>query len=147
MITDPANVNPAGQASVDLLQNVTATNRGQPLTVVRMIGKVHIWPGDASNISEGVFGFIDVEADAELASAIPDPATDTAAKWMHWDRFLLGTQATGELSMGESTVFALDIKAQRRLRASGDTVDFIIDNDDGTHTFLFALGLRILLRR
>jgi len=116
-------------------------------TITRIIGNLWIRPGDASSETEGTFGIHMVEQDAEAASAIPDPLSDTTASWMHWQRFLLGTQATGELGRGEYHKFELDIKAQRKMVKRGDSLNLILENDDGTHTFTFALGLRILIKR
>ena len=147
IVTDPANVTAGGQASVDLLQNfdVSQTRRGS--LVERIVGKLYVWPGDASNITEATVGLAMIEADAEAASAIPDPLTDTSFPWMHWERFLLGTQATGELSTGEPEIIDMDMKPKRVIRDPQMSLDLIIENDDGTHTFLFALGLRILISR
>ncbi len=115
--------------------------------ITRILGSIFIRPGDASAETEGTFGIIPVEADAETASAIPDPFSDTFAKWMHWQRFLVGTEATGELGTGKYLEFKVDIKTKRRINKRGDALDFIIESDDGTQTFTFALGLRILIAR
>ncbi len=150
IITDPANVTSGGQASVDLLQNarsVAADSIARGNTIKRILGDVYIWPGDASNISEGTMGITKTEADAEAASATADPAFDTLARWNWWKRFLVGTQATGELSTGEASVFHLDLKMNLKIFNRADAVNFIVDNDDGTQTFLFALGLRILIAK
>ena len=150
VITDPANVTAGGQASVDLLQNartVAADSIARGNTIKRIIGDVYVWPGDASNITEAVMGITKTEADAEAASATADPGTDTLARWLYWKRFLLGTQATGELSTGEPSVFNLDLKMNVRINNRADALNLILDNDDGTHTYLFALGLRILIAK
>ena len=145
-ISDPANVNPAGQASISLLQNKPTDFNVHGSTVTRILGTVQVWPGDASNITEGVMGIGVVEEDAEAAGSLPDPSTQTGWPWMWWQGFAVGTQATGELSTGESTMFHLDIKAQRRLFNTLAELEFIIDNDDATHTFLFQIRFRVLLK-
>ena len=150
VITDPANIAAAGQASVDILQNarsVADDSIARGNTIKRVLGDIYIWPGDASNITEGTIGITRTEADAEAASATADPGTDTLARWLYWKRILTGTQATGELSTGEATRFELDLKMNLRLNNRADALNVIIDNDDGTHTMLFALGLRILIAK
>ncbi len=137
---------------MDLLQNLTGTNLTYQAaagnTVTRILGTVWVRSGAPDNDTEGVFGLHYVEADAELASAIPDPLSDTTAKWMHWRRFLVGASGSGATGSAAPFVeFELDVKAQRKMRSPADTVNFIIENDDATQSFIFALGLRVLLRR
>ena len=144
-MTDPATVTAGGQASVDLMQNALEFQLQRGTTLIRTVGDIWVRPGDASAETEGVFGIHLIEPDAENASAIPDPLSDTGAGWLHWERFLVGSQATGELATGAYVKFHLDIKAKRTFRMESMSVDFIIENDDGMQTFTFALGLRMLL--
>ncbi len=147
VISDPATVTAGGQSSIDLLQNVgnLLTTRGS--VIKRILGTIWIRPGDASQETEGVMGIVYTEADAEAVSAVPDPAFDTQAPWRYWKRFVLGTQATGELGKGAYTEFNLDLKTNIRMRNVADALNLIMDNDDGTHTFTFAVGIRILVQR
>ena len=115
--------------------------------IKRVIGDVWARPTDASSESEGVFGMIMTEADAEAASAVADPFSDTGARWRYWKRFLLGTQATGELGTGSHVNFAIDLKMNQRIQKQTDAFNFIAESDDGTQGFVFALGLRLLIQR
>ena len=103
-------------------------------------------PGDAQNASEGVFGLGVIGNDAGVASAFPDPSTDVTFPWMHWQRFVVGDPSTNELATGEAVRWNVDVKAQRRLRDSLAELRFVVDNDDGTHTFQFSIGFRTLLK-
>ncbi len=152
---DPSNLGPGGQARVNLLQNAQnptsiIENRDDIIrrgsTITRVVGSLWVRPADASSVSEGVFGLAMVESDAEAASAVPDPTDDTAFPWMHWERFVVGSEATGELATGDWIHFKLDIKAQRKMKSRRDALNLIMNNDDGTHSFSFALGLRVLIR-
>ena len=143
--SDPANVNPAGVAAHSLLGNFNAEQRGGA-TLVRLIGDVRIWPGDASNITEGFMGISPVDAEANAAGAFPEPATDTSARWLWWKRFFVGTQATGELGTGLGENFHFDLKMRVLLRDRLMTVQLLVENDDGTHTFLVGVGVRALLQ-
>ncbi len=115
--------------------------------IKRVLGDIWVRPTDASSESEGTLGLIYTEADAEAASAVADPFTDTQAKWKYWKRFIVGTQATGELGRGAFTDFQLDLKMNVKLNKPGDAFNIIAESDDGTQGFVFALGLRILLMR
>ena len=144
-VSDPANVNPAGLAASNLLSGFTQADL-EGSTLVRMVGSVRVWPGDASNISEGVMGIIGMPKETADAGAFPEPLTDTGSRWMWWKRFLTGTQATGELGTGLGATFDLDIKLNFRVPGVQGTVQLLVENDDGTHTFLFAVGIRSLLK-
>ena len=144
VITDPANVTANGQASVDLLSNsVLAETTGA--TIIRVVGNLWLLPGDAENSSELTYGLAMVGNDAAVAGAIPDPSTDVSFPWMHWARLIMG-EASTLTPGGHALNIHLDIKAKRKVRDSLMELRFILDNDDGTHTFQFALGLRVLLK-
>ena len=149
-MTDPAAVAAGGQASVDLLQNVRVlrgSNIETGAQIKRVVGDVWARPTDASSESEGVFGLVYTEADAEAASAVADPFSDTGARWRWWKRFLLGTQATGELGTGSFKHFELDLKMSQRIQKQTDAFNLIAESDDGTQGFVFAVGLRVLIQR
>ncbi len=150
VVSDPANVDPAGQASVDLLQNARAVAedsiaRGN--IIKRVVGTVWIRPGAAQNTTEGVMGLIRTEADAEAASAVADPLSDTLARWLYWNRFVVGSQATGQAPTGQFERWELDLKMNLRINNRADALNFILENDDGTQSFTFALGLRVLMQK
>ena len=150
MISDPSSVAPGGQASIDMLQNarsVAADSIARGNVVKRVLGTLWVRPSDASSTTEAVGGIIMTEADAEAASAVADPAFDTLARWLWWKRMILGTQATGELGTGEYLRFELDLKMNARIFNRGDALNFILQNDDGTHSFTFALGMRLLIQK
>ena len=147
IITDPASVSPGGQASVDLLQNARAVaddtlSRGN--LVKRILGDVYICPGDASSTTEGVMGIVRQEAQA---SGSAFPAFDTLARWLYWKRFVIGTEATGELGTGMYKAFSLDLKMNYKIWNRADELNLVLDNDDGTHVFVFSLGLRLLIAK
>ena len=144
-MSDPANVNPAGLAASSLLSGFSVADL-EGATLVRMVGNVRIWPGDASNISEGIMGIIGLPKETSDAGAYPEPLTDSGSRWMWWKRFLVGTQATGELGTGLGVDFDLDVKLNFRLPGVQGGVHLLVENDDGTHTFLFAVGIRSLIR-
>ncbi len=149
VITDPASVSGGGQASVDLLQNartVAADSIARGNIIKRVLGTIWIRPGSDSEV-EGVMGIIKTEADAEAASATADPATDTLARWLYWKRFILGSEATGELATLDYRPFELDLKMHVRITNRADALNLVLDNDDPTFTFVFALGLRILMQK
>ena len=150
IITDPAVVLPGGQASVDLLQNartVAPDAIGRGNTIKRILGDVWIRPGAAGSETEGVMGITKTEADAEAASATADPAFNTLARWLYWKRFIVGTEATDELGIGALRQFNMDLKMNVQIFNRADALNLILDNDDGTHAFIFALGLRILIAK
>jgi len=150
VVTDPSAVAAGGQASVDLLQNsrsILNSNLNSGGIIKRVIGDVWVRPTDASAESEGTLGLIYTEADAEAASAVADPFNDTQAKWRYWKRFLVGSQATGELNTGSFIDFHLDLKMNVRILKPGDAFNLIAESDDGTQGFVFALGLRVLIQR
>jgi len=149
-VSDPATVTAGGQASLDVLQNVRsvapeAISRGN--SIRRVLGSLYVRPGDASSETEGVVGLTYTEGDAEAASAVADPVSDTLARWLWWKRFILGTQATGELGLGDYKEFEFDLKMNLKLTDRTGALNFILENDDGTHTFTFAMGVRILIQR
>ena len=143
-MSDPANVNPAGVASHDLTSLLSAEEMGQA-TLLRIVGQAIIIPGDASAVTEGVLAITQVGGEAALAGAFPEPANDSDERWWWWHRFLVGTGATGELGTGEATVIPFDIRPNRRIRER-DEIVLLAENDDGTHTFLVAVGARTLIR-
>ena len=143
--SDPANVNPAGVAAHNLLSAFTDADR-EGATIARVIGDVFFWPGDASNITEATVGVVPILEEQSNAGAFPEPATDGQVKWMFWKRVMLGTQATGELGTGDVFRLAIDIKVKRRVPGGRDTLQLLAENDDPTHTFLVAVGVRVLLQ-
>ncbi len=147
VITDPSLIAAAGQASVDMLQNLRGFGGVETGVIKRVIGSAWVRPTDASAESEGVLGITYTEADAEAASAVADPATDTLARWRYWKRFIVGTQATGELGRGAFTEFAFDLKMNQRIANIADAFNFIAESDDGTDGFVFSLGVRLLIQR
>ena len=150
VVSDPSNVNPGGQASVDLLQNarsVAADSIARGNIIKRIVGTYMIRPGAASSGTEGVVAIILTEADAEAASAVADPLTDTLAPWRYWNRFMTGTGASSATPTGEWRYFALDLKMNLRIKNRADALNIIFENDDGTQSFSFALGLRVLMQK
>ena len=143
--SDPVNVNPAGVAAHNLLSGFLTSDL-EGATLVRTVGDIRIWPGDASNISEGVMGLIVLPKETADAGAFPEPLSDTGSQWRWWKRFLVGTQATGELGTGLGELFHLDLKLNVRLPGVDATFQLLVENDDGTHTFLVAAGFRTLLK-
>ena len=150
ILTDPAAVAAGGQASVDLLQQCrieTLVNLMSGAVIKRVVGNVYARPTDASSESEGSFGLIYTEEDAEAASTVADPFDDRQAKWRWWKRFILGTQATGELGRGAFKDFELDLKMNVRINKPGDAFNLVAESDDGTQGFVFAVGLRVFIQR
>ncbi len=150
VVSDPSNVNPGGQASVDLLQNarsVAPDSIARGNIVKRVVGTYMVRPANVSATTEGVVGLIRTEGDAEAASAVADPFSDTLARWLYWNRFIVGTLATSAVPTGEWRYFDLDLKMNMRINNRADALNMIFENDDGTQSFSFALGLRILMQK
>ena len=150
IVSDPAAVAAGGQASIDLLQDArveAVPNLMSGAILKRVIGDIYVRPTDASSESEGTLGLIYTEEDAEAASVVADPFTDQQAKWRWWKRFIVGTQATGELGLGEFKHFELDLKMNVKINKPGDAFNLIAESDDGTQGFVFAVGMRLLLQR
>ncbi len=123
-----------------------AVRRG--LTVTRIIGNLFIRGTGAGADGEWTAGVGYNTREAEQGGVFPDPSnviTEGAFPWMWWLRGLQGFEfaAGAELLY---TRYPMDIKSQRKLRDPGDTIRFMIDNDDGTEALVFALGFSILIK-
>jgi len=142
--TDPAVVAAQAQSFVNMtetLEDLTENPIGrQGLTLIRIVGSLRINSTHATNSVEASFGFIMVDGDAESTGSVPDPKTDFSAPWLHWDRrVFLPPSDSGQH-------IALDIRVARKFTGNNNDLVLVLDNDDATESFEFALGFRCLFK-
>ena len=138
----PTTVGEGLQVSASLLAdpvtNTVSALVRQAFTVVRIIGELKVVSAAAGFDVEWAAGISVINKDAFAANVLPEPATDTAQKWMWWKA------RTSPPSDENFAFMELDIKAKRKL-SSEDELFFVIDNLDMDDDLEFSLSTRVLV--
>jgi len=141
VLIDPTTIAAGAQGVTDMTAGFFVGLR-KGLTVVRIIGSMQVRSGTAGAEVEWVAGISLVRREPAGASVFPDPATDGSHPWMWWKRGVVLTPA-GDRPQND---IPIDVKAQRKFTDAGDTLQFILDNDDSASSVIFSFGLRVLYK-